>query len=97
MVKHINHDDVFCRGGGEGKTLGIGDAIEPTRWLDIGGDYFREPLLKIAHASADFDRHAGSAFGCQTIIEITVNGSQNRLAIPYQSLSRQFRTRACLD
>ena len=97
MVKHIDHDDVFCRGSGEGKTLGIGDAIEPTRWLDIGGDYFRKPLLKIAHASADFDRHAGPALRCQTIIEITVNGSQDRLAIPYQRMSRQFRTRACLN
>ena len=66
----------------ERKPLRVGHAIEPGRELDVGRDHVGQPLLEIADAAADLDRDAGPAGRDDAIVEVVVDGAQDRLAIP---------------
>src|SRR5262249_30150998 len=90
MMQEVDHDDVGGAGVRERKRLGVRDAVEPRRGLNVGRDHVGEPLLEVADAAADFDGAAASAGGGDAIVEILVDEAQNRLALPDAAVVRKL-------
>src|SRR5262249_54693427 len=90
MMQEVDHDDVGGAGVRERKRLGVRDAVEPRRGLNVGRDHLGEPLLEVADAAADFDGAAASAGGGDAIVEILVDEAQNRLALPHAAVVRKL-------
>src|SRR5262249_60127250 len=74
----------------EWRPLGIGDAVEPGRGLNVGCDHVGQPLLEVADAAADFDGETAPASGGDAVVEILVDEAQDRLAIPDAVVVREL-------
>src|SRR6266481_5242855 len=90
MMQHVDHDDVGGAGVRERKPLGIRDAVEPRRGLNVGRHHVGQPALEVADAAADFDGAAASAGGGDAVVEILVDEAQDRLAVPYAAVVREL-------
>src|SRR6516162_9226879 len=96
MMQHVDHDDVGGAGVRERKPLGVRDAVEPLRGLNVGRDHVGEPPLEVADAAADFDGAAASAGGGDAIVEILVDQAQDRLALPHAAVVHELLGRRAL-
>ncbi len=89
MMQHVDHDNVCGARRGERQLLRVGDGVEPGRELDVSRDHVAEAVLKIADAAADLDRCARHTGRGNAIVEVVVNGAQNRFARPYCAIVLQ--------
>src|SRR5262249_8822993 len=77
-------------GAPERQPLGIRDAVEPRRGLNIGRDHLGQPPLEVADAATDFDGEAAPAGSGDAIVEILVDEAQDRLALPHAAVLREL-------